>query len=85
MSKWTDEELAELEDPESWDWESAAEHPAVETPSARVSVRFSADELGVLERAAEQAGIKLTAYIRAAALARAQSAALPEPPHSRGR
>jgi hypothetical protein len=85
MSKWTDEELAELEDPETWDWESAEEHPPVQTPGARVPVRFSAAELGVLERAAEQAGLKLTAYVRAAALARAQSGAVPEPPHSRGR
>lgn len=64
MSKWTEQELAELEDPETWDWDSAEEHPPVETPSARVSVRFSAAELGVLERAAEQAGLQLTAYIR---------------------
>jgi hypothetical protein len=69
MPEWTDEELAELEDPETWDWESAKEHPPVESPSARVSVRFSAAKLGVLERAAEQAGLKLTAYVRAAALA----------------
>jgi len=73
MSKWTDDELAELEDPETWDWESAEEHAPVNAPGARVSVRFSAAELGMLERAAEQAGLKLTAYVRAAALAQAQS------------
>jgi hypothetical protein len=82
MAKWTDEELAELEDPDTWDWESAEVHPPVENPGARVSVRFTAAELGVVERAAEQAGMKLTAYIRAAALAHAQTGAPPQPPGS---
>src|SRR5438045_41395 len=57
MPEWTDEELAELEDPETGDWESAEEHPPVESPSARVSVRFSAAKLGVLERARPEQAI----------------------------
>jgi len=51
-------------------WLVRARRPtAVEVPrNVTISVRFSQEEIGALRREADTAGVKVTAYIRAAAL-----------------
>jgi hypothetical protein len=50
------------------EFDEAAAYPVEVRRSVTISVRFSEDEIAQLRRAAEAAGLKLTAYIRAAAL-----------------
>lgn len=56
--------------------------PVVENPSrgkrldSSISVRFSEDQMAEVERAAEEAGMKVTAFIRAAALTQAGTVGL---------
>ena len=75
MSKWTDEELRELEeDEDQWDWDHGelVEPSPPEHRGARVVVRLERDEFRRLGVAADQAGERLTEFIRNDALARAK-------------
>jgi hypothetical protein len=75
MSKWTDEELRALEeDEDQWDRDHGelVEPAPPEQRGARVVVRLQRDEFRRLGVAAEQAGERLTEFIRNAALARAK-------------
>jgi predicted DNA binding CopG/RHH family protein len=67
-AKKTDAELAEHynETGDLSDFEGS--EPFVVRRSVTISVRFSADEIEALRRQAEAAGIKVTAFIRSAAL-----------------
>ena len=76
---WDEQELAELEDPATWEDESITLPPA-QNPGAVVAVRFTSEEVGRLERTATANGLRITEFIRQAALDRATaSAADPEP------
>jgi hypothetical protein len=71
MARWTDEELQALEDPERWEPGELMEPVPREQRGARVTIRLGPGELERLDVAAEQAGLKLTEFIRQAALERA--------------
>jgi hypothetical protein len=62
-----DEELKELEDPESWEFPGFV-LPPVPNPGAVVSVRFSVEEFQALSREASNRRLKVTDFIRQAAL-----------------
>ena len=70
-SNWTDQELAELEDPASWDWESAEHHRGNPDHESYVTLRFAKDEFRQIAEAARTMERPLTEFIREAALARA--------------
>ena len=70
MAKLSARQLRELEDPATW--EAAGEaHPAVASPRAVVSVAFPREEFGRVAEAARARGMKLSAFIREAAVERA--------------
>lgn len=50
------------------EFDESAAYPAEVRRNVTISVRFSEEEIAALRREAEAAGIKVTAYIRAAAL-----------------
>lgn len=62
----TGEELAELENPESWDLDGATVHAAVpkEKRGTVFSVRFDAGDAQAIMQRAEFLGIPATEYIR---------------------
>jgi hypothetical protein len=66
----TDEELAELMDPESWDWDSAymVEPDPARKVTLRLSLHFDADESRLLGDAARAANMPMTRYIKYVAL-----------------
>ena len=75
--EWTEEELAELEDPEMWDWEKAEVLPRPPGGApARVSVSFTVNELELIDQQVEQLEMTLTDYIRESALVRPHATAL---------
>jgi hypothetical protein len=76
MSKWTEEELLALEDPDQWEPGEIVEPVPPEQRGAVVAVRFNREEFRQIAHAAERAGVRLTAYIHDAALER--SAASPK-------
>ena len=59
----------ELQDPGTWDFESAETHPGRKAARAIVSVAFSREDFELVCSAAEKRGVKLSALIRAATLA----------------
>ena len=64
-----DAEIAELrDDPEMWDYEHAEYPPPVENVGAVVAVRFDVDDFTSVAWCAEELGMKLTAFVREAAL-----------------
>jgi predicted DNA binding CopG/RHH family protein len=77
LSGMTDDEIANLadelyeqrNDPDAWENEPPAEISA--DVRSVVSVRFSRGELGRIERAAREAGMPVSTYIRSAAMAAA--------------
>ena len=71
MSKLSEKQLRELEDPATWG-EGGDVHPAVKSPRAVVSVAFPRDEFGRVAEAARAQGMTLSAFIREAALERAK-------------
>lgn len=71
MSKRREEQLRELEDPKTWE-EAGEVHPAVKSPRAVVSVAFPRDEFGRVAEAARAEGVKISAFIREAAVERAE-------------
>ncbi len=73
LQPWSDEELAELEREETWDFDHVIVHEPVENPGAQVRVTFSTQEFGAIARAARSRGMKVVEYIHAAALEQANS------------
>jgi hypothetical protein len=64
-------ELAELEDPATWDDESAEVLPPAEDPRVVVPIRFTPEEFARVARFARASGLPLTQCIRDAVLERA--------------
>lgn len=64
----TDDELRELEDPESWDYESAEKHQGTKSVRVVVSVAFHREDFARVSEGAERVGKKTSEYIREAAL-----------------
>jgi predicted DNA binding CopG/RHH family protein len=58
----------DLQDPSQWDFENAQELPAERRARAVVSVALSRSDLMVISQAARDSGMKLSQYIREAAL-----------------
>ena len=58
----------ELMDPETWDWESAEERPAVANPGIVLEIRFSHEEIRRVTAAASEAGVSTDAFVTRAAL-----------------
>lgn len=67
----------DLERPEQWDFERAARRRGVRAPRAVVSVAFRREDFELVAAAAERANMKLSEFIRAAALAAARSRSEP--------
>ena len=67
-----EQDLAKVEDCETADWEEGELQVPTRSAKAVIPIRFTADELGRVEEAARQAGMRLTEYIHAAVLAQAQ-------------
>ena len=63
-----DDEARELEDPETWDHETAEPRPPVENARGVVVVVFTGEELDRVARHAAEAGTTLSAFVRDAAL-----------------
>ena len=63
-----DKERKELQSSESWDWERAESRPARKKPRAVVSVAFNRDDFETVAAFAERAGMKLSEFIRSAAM-----------------
>jgi hypothetical protein len=71
-----DREREELHNPESWDWERAQSRPGRKKPRAVVSVAFNRDDFETVSAFAERAGMKLSEFIRSAALGCAEGKTL---------
>lgn len=70
MSRLTPEELAELQDPATWEDETEAVRPAVKSLRAIVSVAFSREDFENVADYAKRHGMKISEFIRQAALDR---------------
>ena len=64
----SDNEVRELQNPESWDLQSTVVHHPVPRPRAVVSVPFSREDFELISSYAQRVGMKTSAFIRAAAL-----------------
>ena len=71
-----DKEREQLQDRESWDWELAESRPARKKPRAVVSVAFNRDDFDTVAAFAERAGMKLSEFIRSAAIGCAEGKTL---------
>ena len=58
----------DLQDPDTWDYEHAELLPPVANPQAVVAVTFEGEDFILVAKQAEQAGMKLSEFIREAAL-----------------
>jgi hypothetical protein len=63
-----DDELSELEDPESWDWDDVQIHQPVANRFAVVSVTLTRDDFQTVAAAARARGMTLTQFVRSAAM-----------------
>jgi hypothetical protein len=63
-----DKERNQVQSPETWDWERAETRPARKKPRAVVSVAFNRDDFETVAAFAERAGMKLSEFIRSAAM-----------------
>jgi hypothetical protein len=70
MSRVTPEELAELQDPNTWEDEADPVRPPVKSPRAIVSVAFLRDDYLAVVDYASQHGMKTSELIRQAVLER---------------
>jgi len=59
-----DQDERELMDPDSWDWDNVTEGRTMGTPGAILRVRFSREEIRVIERIARDAGIGPVELVR---------------------
>ena len=66
-----DKELAELQDPNNWDYESAEVREPVKNHRAILSVAFSHEDFVLVVQAAQELGIRTSEFVRQAAIARA--------------
>jgi hypothetical protein len=71
--EWTDAEIRALEEPEQWDWDSteASEPSPAERRGADLTLGLSRDEFRLVAQAAKLRGVKLTDFVRQAAVERA--------------
>lgn len=69
-------EIEELRNPEQWEEEGSI-RPGVKSPRAVVSVSFPRGELERVSEEARRSGMKLSEYIRSAALDRARRSQSP--------
>lgn len=69
-------ELAELQDPDAWDYEHAEPYPAAHLPRAVVTVTFQGEDFIRVTKQAEQRGMTLTDFIREAVLDKAEQPSL---------
>jgi hypothetical protein len=74
MAEHPETEMAELQDPESWDWDNAQRYPPNPNAGAVIRVRLAGQDFRAVAQAARAAGMTLAAYIREAAVARATGA-----------
>jgi hypothetical protein len=72
------QELAELEDPATWNDETVEVLPAADDPRAVVSVRFTPSEFARVARHARASGQTLTDCIRDAVLNHVSEQEIPE-------
>jgi hypothetical protein len=63
-----DKEREELQNQESRDWERAESRPGRKKPRAVVSVAFNREDFEAVAAFAERAGMKLSQFIRSAAI-----------------
>jgi hypothetical protein len=63
-----DKEKKELQNPKTWDWDRAEAHPGHKKPRAVVSVAFNRDDFETVAFYAERAHMKLSEFIRSAAI-----------------
>ncbi len=74
-------DLQGLEDAETWAFEKAEMQPPVKGRRAVVSVAFPREEFDLVDECAERSGMKLSEFIRKAALSRVSNrSALAAPP-----
>jgi hypothetical protein len=62
----------ELENPENWNFDEAERHEAVRNRRSIVSVAIPSEEFVIIAKAAEREGLKLSQYLREAALEKAK-------------
>jgi uncharacterized protein (DUF1778 family) len=67
-----DQELRELEDPDSWDFENVQIHQPVAHRRAVVSVALSRDAFRDIASAARDCGMTVTGFVRLAAIEKAE-------------
>lgn len=63
-----DDELAELMNPDAWDWDNALIGDPAPSPTLTIGIRLDADEARVLGDAARAANMPLSQYIKRVAL-----------------
>lgn len=67
---WTDEELRQLEDPDTWDWETEVAHGPSPSPGAYIRVPFVDGELTRVAECARKHDMDLTEFVRRTVLDR---------------
>jgi len=70
-----DRELEELQNPDNWDNEQIEVREPVKNPRSVVSIAFQADDFRRVSRYAREHGMKISEFIRAAALEKTHRAA----------
>jgi hypothetical protein len=77
LSDLTPEQLADLQNPDSWDWEHAQQ--GTPNPGAGIvyRVRFQGDEVRAIDEAARARGISEIEFIRQASIAAARMSRQP--------
>ncbi len=63
-----DKKRQQLQNPESWDWDHAEGRPGRKKPRAVVSVAFKREDFETVATFAERVGMKLSEFIRSAAI-----------------
>ncbi len=63
-----EQEVREAEEPESWDLDKAERRPPARPTRVVVSVSLSRDDFDLINRSAEQTGMRTSEFIRKAAL-----------------
>lgn len=63
-----DKQQEELENPKTWDWERGETRPGRKKPRAVVSVAFNHDDFETVALFAERTQMRLSEFIRSAAL-----------------
>jgi len=74
----TDQDEKELKNAENWDWDRAERRAGRKKPRAVVSVAFNRDDFETVAHYAERAHMKLSEFIRFAAIGCAEGSNLPQ-------